>query len=143
VQARTRIIGTLIRHLAREKTGAALAEFAITLPVLVLMLFGTFEFGRLLWIQNALHYSVQQAARCGSFNKQLCGDGSTITPGQVQSYAASIAGAGVPSSAFTVNLSTACGSVTGTQVSAAYTLPLFIPYFSLAPTLTASSCFPN
>ena len=107
------------------------------------MLFGTFEFGRLLWIQNSLHYSVQQAARCGTFNAQLCGNGTTVTTSQTQSYAASIAGAGIPSSAFTVDQSATCGTVTGTQVSASYTLPLFIPYFSLSPTLTASSCFPK
>lgn len=133
----------LIRRLARATSGAALAEFAVTLPVLVLMLFGTFEMGRLLWIANALHYSVQQAARCGSFNATLCGNGSNVTTSQTQSYAAGIAGAGIPSSAFTVNFSTACGTVTGTKVSAAYTVTLFIPYMSLSPHLTASSCFPN
>lgn len=141
--ARSNMILALARRLAIGTSGAAIIEFAVTLPVLVLMLFGTFEFGRLLWIQNALHYSVQQAARCGSFNATLCGNGSAVTASQTQSYAAGIAGAGIPSSVFTVNFSTACGTVTGTKVSAAYTVRLFIPYFSLSPTLSASSCFPN
>ena len=120
-----------------SRAGSALAEFAIVLPVLVTLLFGTFEFGRVLWIMNALHYSVQQAARCAGVNTTLCDNASDI-----QAYAAGLAGAGIPSSAFTYT-STTCGSVSGNLVSASYTVPLFIPYFSLNPTLTAQSCFPN
>ncbi len=102
-----------------------------------MLLFGIFEFGRLLWIQNALHYSVQQAARCASVNTTLCDNATDI-----QTYAAGLAGAGIPSSAFSYSSST-CGSVTGSVVSASYTVRLFIPYFSLNPTLTAQSCFPK
>jgi Flp pilus assembly protein TadG len=128
----------LLVSIAVHKTGTALLEFAIALPVFAMLLFGIFEFGRVLWIENALHYSVQQAARCASINVNSCGSASAI-----QSYAAGLAGAGIPSSAFSVSLSTSCGSVTGSKVSASYTVPLSIPYFSFSPTLSASSCFPD
>jgi len=123
--------------LLRSRSGASILEFALVLPVFVMLLFGIFEFGRLLWIQNALHYSVQQAARCASVNTTLCDNATDI-----QTYAAGLAGAGIPSSAFSYSSST-CGSVTGSVVSASYTVRLFIPYFSLNPTLTAQSCFPK
>lgn len=121
-----------------DRRGGAIIEFAVAMPVFVMLLFGIFEFGRMLWIQNALHYSVQQAARCASVNATTCGSTSAI-----RSYAASIAGANIPSSAFTVTLSASCGSVTGDKVTASYPLSLNVPYMSLNPTLTAQSCFPK
>jgi Flp pilus assembly protein TadG len=127
----------LLRAVAASRSGSAIVEFAVVLPVLVTLLFGTFEFGRVLWIMNALHYSVQQAARCAAVNATLCDNASDI-----QAYAAGLAGAGIPSSAFSYSATT-CGSVNGNLVSASYTVPLFIPYFSLNPTLTAQSCFPK
>ena len=128
----------LLLSLAADRHGGALLEFAVALPVFVMLLFGIFEFGRVLWIENALHYSVQQAARCASINANACG-----TTSATRIYAADLAGAGIPSSAFTVSLSTSCGSVTGSRVTASYAVALSIPYFSFAPTLSATSCFPD
>lgn len=129
--------------LAGQQRGGALLEFAVALPVLAMLLFGIFEFGRVLWIENALHYSVQQAARCASINLNTCGNGSVATTSAVRNYAVGLAGAGIPSSVFTVTLSTSCGGVTGSKVSASYALPTYIPLFSFNPTLSAASCFPN
>jgi Flp pilus assembly protein TadG len=133
-----------------DRLGGALIEFAVAMPVFVMLLFGIFEFGRTLWIQNALHYSVQQAARCATVNVTLCGDGTNATEGQVQSYAAGLAGAGIPTSAFCLNsgctspFPTAPAACSGFNfVSATYALNLNIPYMSLNPTLTAQACFPK
>jgi Flp pilus assembly protein TadG len=131
-------VRSLARSLIRQRAGGALLEFAVVLPVFVMLLFGIFEFGRMLWIQNALHYSVQQAARCAAIDTNNCGSTSAI-----QSFAASLAGAGIPASAFTVSLSTSCGAVTGDKVSALYSMSLQIPFLSLNPTLSAQSCFPT
>ena len=140
----------LVRSLIRQRAGGALLEFAVALPVFVILLFGIFEFGRMLWIQNALHYSVQQAARCASINPTLCGDGTNATNGKVQTFAAGLAGANIPTSAFCLNSSctspfptpVAC-STNYNFVAARYAMTLNIPYFSLNPTLSAHSCFPN
>ena len=128
----------MLLSFAADRRGGAFLEFAVALPVFVMLLFGVFEFGRVLWIENALHYSVQQAARCASINANSCG-----TSDATRTYAANLAGAGIPSSAFTVSLSTSCGSVTGSKVTASYAVALSIPYFSFAPTLSATSCFPD
>jgi len=50
----------------RDIAGSAAVEFALTVPVLILLLFGIVETGRALWAKNSLQYAVERAARCGS-----------------------------------------------------------------------------
>jgi hypothetical protein len=49
----------------RDIAGSAAVEFALTAPVLILLMFGIIEAGRALWAQNSLQYAVERAARCG------------------------------------------------------------------------------
>jgi Flp pilus assembly protein TadG len=49
---------------ARDCTGAAVAQFALILPILLLTIFGVYEFGRLYWIWNTVQYATEQTARC-------------------------------------------------------------------------------
>ena len=74
---------------ARDTAGNPAVEFGLLLPALLLFVFGIAEGGRLLWTVNALHYSVQEAARCASINKTTCG-----SPSAIQTFAAGRAGAG-------------------------------------------------
>lgn len=50
----------------RARRGAAVAEFAITLPVMVAMLFATIEFGNFFSESAAVHNAVRDGARFGS-----------------------------------------------------------------------------
>jgi Flp pilus assembly protein TadG len=118
--------------LAASKRGASAVEFGIIAPAFLVLLIGTIEVGRMLWMVNALHYSVQEAARCASINTTTCG-----TSSQIKDFAASRSGAGLSSSVFTAAVAT-CGN----QVSANYPMPLNIPFFSSSITLTARSCYP-
>ena len=43
--------------------GVAMVEFAIVLPLLILILFGTTEIGRALYQQNALYKAVSTGSR--------------------------------------------------------------------------------
>ena len=54
--------GRLLRASSADRTGSAMVQFAMILPAFVLLIFGVIEVGRLLWLQNALHYAVEQAA---------------------------------------------------------------------------------
>src|SRR3954452_13834669 len=47
----------------RRRTGQTLAEFAITLPILLLLLFGIIEFGRIFQAWVTLQNSARAAAR--------------------------------------------------------------------------------
>jgi Flp pilus assembly protein TadG len=48
-----------------EETGASAVEFAIVLPLLVLLLFGTIEFGLLLYNQQVITNASREGARAG------------------------------------------------------------------------------
>ena len=120
------------RGFARNKAGNGAIEFALLAPVLLSFIFGIAEGGRLLWTLNALHYSVQEAARCASINKTTCGSAT-----QIQSFAAGRSGAGFDSSVFTATVA-ACGN----RVSAAYAMSLHFPLMTHSISLTAQSCYP-
>ncbi|HXP29535.1 MAG TPA: TadE family protein [Stellaceae bacterium] len=129
----------ILSRLLAETRAAAAVEFAFALPVLLLAMLGVLEFGRALWYQNALHYAVEEAARCVTINTTVCS-----SPSATQSFAATRAGLNFSNSVFTVTTA-GCGN----QVSASYpfqTLTLPVSGSSSASysfTLTAQSCFPS
>jgi Flp pilus assembly protein TadG len=125
-------IAAAVRRFARDKAGNLTIELGLLTPVIVLFIFAVAEGGHLLWTVSALHYSVQEAARCASINRTTCG-----TATQIQSFAAGRSGAGFASSVFTASV-TSCGN----QVSASYTMPLNIPFMPHSISLSAQSCYP-
>ncbi len=123
-----------MRGLFRATQGATAIEFALVAPVLFLTLFGAIEFGRLMWTQSALHYAVEQAARCASVNTTTCG-----TASQIASYAASTVSAlNIPSSAFTATLNSSCGHQVLASLNYQFVATGLFPY---TPVLTAQACF--
>lgn len=120
------------RPFGPDTAGATAVETAFVLPVMLLLLLGVIELGRLAWTRTALEYAVQEAARCAAVRPTLCGSAS-----QTASYAAqTVATLNIPASAFTVTAQSC-----GTQVRA--TVPYqFAAYaiFTKAPTLTAQAC---
>jgi len=123
----------LLRALAKSRSGNAVVEMAFIAPSMLMFIFGIMEVGRVLWLQNALDYSVVETARCISNSPGTCGSAS-----QAQSFAASESGAGFASSVFTVT-SASCGN----QVTASYAVTLDIPYVNWSTTLTSQACYPT
>jgi len=121
--------------LARDCGGSAALEFGLVVLPLLAFLFGIIEAGRLLWIQKALHYAVEAAARCASIDTIVC-DNATDTAG----FAANSATVAVPASVFTVtvNAANSCN-----QVVASYPTALNIPLVSVSLTLAATACYPR
>ncbi|HKT16659.1 MAG TPA: TadE family protein [Stellaceae bacterium] len=124
---------THLRRALLERCGAAAVEFALTVPILLLVMLGIIEFGRILWAQNALHYAVEQAARCRTIDVTTC-DNTADT----QSYASTVSAFTFPTSVFTVTT-----PVCGNQVSASYAFQFMTGLFGTGPTLTAQACFPT
>lgn len=84
----------------RDIAGSAAVEFACTAPLLILLLFGIVETGRVLWTKNSLQYAVERATRCGVVNQ------TTVCPSDVaiKTYAVTqVYGQPIGSGAFTVN----------------------------------------
>jgi len=115
--------------LMRDRAGGMAVDFALTVTPLLILVLGTMEVGRMLWLQNALNYSVETAARCASVDVNNC-----ATSDQIKSYAASSSGSGFTSDTFTVT-TPACGS--------SYPMSLDIPFGAMSITLTAQSCYPT
>jgi hypothetical protein len=126
--------GRIWRKFAGCQSGATVVEFALVGGLFLGLILGVIEVGRLLWTLNALHYGAQQAARCAAVNSTLCGSNSLL-----QAWAAGIGGSTLPGSAFSLNTAAACGM----QVTASYSMQLYIPYVNMNPTLTATACFPK
>jgi len=118
--------------LLAARRGATAVEAAFVLPVLLLVLLGTIELGRLAWTRTALEFAVQEAARCASVRPGVCGSSA-----QTAAFAAGrVSLLGVPASAFTVTPQ-ACGAQVRAVLNyrfAAYAI------FKAGPTLTAQAC---
>lgn len=138
--ARARQASGLRRRLVRERQGVAIIEFALLMPLFVIIVIGIIELGQMLWTQTALQHAVEMAARCASINTTTCGTSATIQTYAVgQTY-----GMTLPNSTFTATTST-CGNTgkTGNLVTASYGFALKIPYVtSQTVTLLAQSCYP-
>ena len=59
------------RH-RKQRTGAAVVEFAIVAPVFFLFVFGIIEFGRMLMVQQTITHAAREGARVAAL------DGSTV-----------------------------------------------------------------
>ncbi len=136
--ARVRTGGTARGSLAgflRARLGSTAMEFAFAAPVLMLVLVGTEEVGRALWVQGVLQYASEKAARCGALASTACN-----TVAKVTTLAATYSDGVTLAS---TNFSAAPAATCGYQVSATYTfaslVPAMIPYSFV---LTASSCYP-
>ncbi len=147
-----------VRRLFRDTEGNALVEFALTMPLFFLLLFGTIQAGLMLWTQLGLQHGVEMAARCASVSdiavvQVKVNPATSPTPcysvngkasdnvATLQSYAAANAfGLKPPASTFSVNPATPpCPG--GNLITASYPFTAMTYLYSV--TLTASSCYPT
>ena len=120
------------RSLRHDQQGATALEFAFVLPLLLLLLLGTIDLGRLFWTSAALDYAVDQAARCIAVSPEICGDARSIA-----AYAAhSVSAPGVRANAFHIGKSEC-----GIEVRARHRFLSVAPrLIRLSPVLRASAC---
>jgi Flp pilus assembly protein TadG len=57
-----------MKHASTKERGAAAIEFALVLPILVLLIVGIFEFGRLFNVQLTLSNAAREGARVMAIN---------------------------------------------------------------------------
>jgi Flp pilus assembly protein TadG len=112
--------------------GAAAVEFALLLPVVLLLVFGLIDFGRALNAQITLTQAAREGARLASF-----GQPSSTVISRTQSAAT---GLNVPSSGITV---TTCpinaGPTADGQVSISYSFSFVTPVGAIAALFGGSS----
>jgi Flp pilus assembly protein TadG len=128
----------IIRSLSGRRSSVAL-EYGLIAPMLIVLVLGIIDTGRLLWTYTTLYRATEAAARCGAINTTTC-----ATATQIKAYAVVEAwGLTIDASAFTV-AAQACGL----QVSASYDFVSIIPGFDLVVpigllTLQTKACYPT
>ncbi len=124
-------VRTSARRLFTSRSGAIAAEFALIVPLLLLLTFSIIEFGRVMWTQNVLQSAVEDAARCSALKRPECD-----TADELKSYAVSkAAGLPIPSSAFAID-TIACG----TRIQASYSFAAIVPIVPLNFSVDARAC---
>lgn len=133
------------RNLVRDERGAAMVEFAIVLPVLILLVLAVIDFGRLLFLYNNLANAVREGARFAAVQEP---DPCTVAAkglatARVQNYIATFGGTAA-SGTYTVT-ATCIGAPTTQQVQLTVSGYPFqaltpLPFFS-GITITESSIF--
>jgi Flp pilus assembly protein TadG len=135
----------------RAESGASAVEFAVVAVPLLLIVFGTFEYGRLQWTRSALQETAMAAARCMGVKQPACASGGAVNTGQTLSYLREQAGAfmvSLPSHGVTLDTNVSCSGVAGfSRVTIAYTYQTAVPLLlgSLADgiAIQTAACFPN
>jgi Flp pilus assembly protein TadG len=121
----------------RSESGASAVEFALLLPVLMMVLFGIIEFGFALYRQAVLTNASREGARLGIVQSI-----PAITTAQINAAIDNyLTPAGI--SPANVSRTIVAGGVTGTPVSVTLTLPysfVVLPGLtSVAPTINLSA----
>lgn len=118
-----------------DRGGTTAVEFALVAPLLLALLVGALEAGRLLWFGAALGFAVDRAARCAELAPD-CGTEGAIRA-EMEAALASLA---VPVAAGAGELVLA-PEPCGTRIEAHLAYPPLVPgLVPLAPTLSAHAC---
>jgi Flp pilus assembly protein TadG len=147
----------VIRRLAvfwRAHGGATAVEFAAVLGPLMILIFGVFEYGRLLWTREALQETATAGARCMGMSATSCASGGTYSSSNTDTYIEGLAtnwGVTLTAADISLNSSTTCAGVTAANgfstVTITYTfqsiVPSLITSLTGGTTLTSTACFPN
>jgi Flp pilus assembly pilin Flp len=121
-----------LRHLLRDEHGAALLELTFIFTLIMALVFGIIDCGRLLWAVNTIYFAVHQAARCASVDKINCG-----TVAKIQTYAVSQTLVMTVLASDFIVTTPSCGN----NISFIYAFsPLYIPYTF---NVTIVACMPK
>ena len=146
----------ILRQLYHARRGVTALEFAVVAPVLMMLMFGTFEFGRLLWTMQGLQMTAVEAARCMGILASSCASGGGYSSDNTTSYIESTAaawGLSLTGSNLTLtrdsanpNCAPAAGTLTVSEVTITYTFQTVVPgLLSMlsSKALEGHACFPN
>ena len=141
-------------RLGAERGGAATVEFAFVLVPLLLLIFGVFEFGRLLWTRESLQETATAGARCMGLSATSCAAGGSYSSANTTTYIEGVAsnwGVTLTAADIALNGNATCAGVTApngfSSVTITYTFqsiaPDIVTTLAGGTTLTTTACFPN
>lgn len=124
---------TALRAFARHQAGTAAAEFALVVPLFLLLTFGTINMALALSAVVRLHYATERAARCLSVDTT-----GSCYAANIDTYAKSLYPVGGVTGLTFVATQPSCGN----KVSAIGSYNVFTGIGQIPITLTASACYP-
>jgi Flp pilus assembly protein TadG len=116
----------------RARTGAVAAEFAMVIPVMLLITLGTINLGIMTYAFSALHFAVEAGARCGAIDTTNCASDSSA-----QTFAAGKYKGPDISPAFAGSNTGSCYQMVGTG-----TFHFVTGVASLPVSMSATACYP-
>lgn len=145
------------RHsLAPARDGATAVEFALVLPMFLMLVFGAIEFGRLLWTKEALQETAIAGARCVAIaqgsnpTSSPCAASGSYSAASAKNYIRQVAGGwglSLPNSGINPDPAGSGGCAGLSQVTLTSTFTSVVPSLVLLNaggiTLSASACYPN
>jgi Flp pilus assembly protein TadG len=121
-------------HWWSDRDGSTAVEFALVLPVLILLIFGALGLMTAMSMNTALHFAVEDAARCAAVKTTVCADQTTTS-----SYASGkYKGPSMTGLTFTLT-SPACGK----QVVGAGTFVLSTGLATFNVPMSVQACYPT
>lgn len=120
----------------RKQRGLTLVETALVLPMVLALIFGVFEFGRMIWLTEAANYAANKAARYAATRGSSSTSPATTT--QITNIVRSLPGLGAASVTAT-GVGGSSGSTVDIAVSVTYTPIVAIVPGNTARTFTARS----
>jgi Flp pilus assembly protein TadG len=146
-----------LRSLKQTNDGATAVEFALVLPMFLMLVFGGIEFGLVLWTQQALQETAIAGARCMAIaqastqTESPCVSGSSYSATSTKSYIQAVAsgwGLTVPTSniaLYPAGNSSACTGLSQVTITKTFTsaVPQIVQLAAGGTTLTATACYPN
>jgi hypothetical protein len=135
----------------KDNSGATAVEFALVVGPLLLLLFGTFEFGRLIWTRESLESTAIAGARCVGVKIPACAPGGTVSRDSTIAYVRNYARdfhVVLPQTAVAMNTDATCGGSSGfAEIEITYTFRSavgpFLEALGAGVEIKASACFPN
>jgi Flp pilus assembly protein TadG len=121
--------------LLADNQGAAVVEFAIIFPVLIVLLFGVIDFGRAFFLRNNLVAAAREGARSGAVMSAPCtSDATDLVRTRVRQYVTSFGGDQPTDAQIQVTTPGGCAANTATSVQvqvANYAFTPITPVFRL------------
>lgn len=128
-------------HRFRSDSGAAAVEFALVVPLLILLAFGIIEFGRMYNLQNSLTSAAREGVRSMAINNNPA-NARVVAWNSAPSLSSATAGAVAtvqvcadPSNASTCNSTTPCVAGSTALLTLSYPPAFITGAFGSGPTL--------